>query len=159
MGVRFNPNFKIMLAAGVDWNHIRLKRRDITILPDNPVLSFEPSTTTDLQKNRLSSSYLRIPLYIEYRSNQLKSGKRFSFVGGPEVGFLIDGKTKQKAADDKKTKVRDDFNFEQFRYGANVRLGYGSAGLFFKYYLNDVFAEGQGPADFKNLSFGLTFGF
>src|SRR5690606_30543057 len=112
-------------------------------------------------KNRFSSRYLRIPLYFEYRTAQLTSGKRLSLVAGPEVGFLIDGKVKQKTESGKKTKIRDDYNFEKFRYGVNARIGYGVAGLFFKYYFNDVFAKDEAPGleDFKNLSFGLTFGF
>ncbi|WP_304064322.1 outer membrane beta-barrel protein [Pedobacter glucosidilyticus] len=159
-GVRFNPNFKIALAGGIDWNHIRLEK-DVTIRPDSPVLTADPSSETNLKKNRFSSRYVRVPLYFEYRSNQGKDGKRFSVVAGPEVGFLIDGKVKQKTDGGEKIKVKDDFNFNQFRYGANVRLGYGGAGLFFKYYLNDVFAETEAPGleGYKNLSFGLTFGF
>lgn len=160
-GVRFNPNFKIMLAAGIDWNHIRLKRKDITILADSPVLNYTEDPNSNLKKNRFSNRYLRVPLYFEYRSNQTKDSKRFSLVAGPEVGFLIDGKLKQKSQNGEKTKVKDDFNFEKFRYGANLRLGYGAAGLFFKYYFNDVFAKNEAPGleDYKNMSFGLTFGF
>lgn len=160
-GVRFNSNFKIMLAAGLDWNHIRLKRKDITILADSPVLDYTEDPNLKLKKNRFSNRYLRIPLYFEFRSNESKDNKRFSFVAGPEVGFLIDGKLKQKSETGEKTKVKDDFNFEKFRYGANARIGYGCAGLFFKYYFNDVFAENEAPGleGYKNLSFGLTFGF
>jgi len=160
-GVRFNPNFKIMLAAGLDWNHIRLKRDDVTIRPDSPTLTYDSNPDADLKKNRFSSRYLRIPLYFEYRSAQLHSGKRLSLVAGPEVGFLIDGKVKQKTEGGEKTKIKDDFNFEKFRYGANIRVGYGGMGLFFKYYFNDVFAQDEAPGleDFKNISFGLTFGF
>lgn len=159
-GVRFNPNFKIMIAAGLDWNHIRLKRKDITILADNPVLDYVVDPTLDLKKNRFSSRYLRLPLYFEYRS-YLSNDKKFTLVGGPEVGFLIDGKLKQKSQNGDKTKIKDNFNFEKFRYGANIRMGYGAAGLFFKYYFNDIFARDQAPGleDYKNLSFGLTFGF
>ncbi len=158
-GVRFNPNFKIMLSAGIDWNHISLKRDDVTILADQPTLSFESDPTKELKKNRFSSRYVRLPLYFEYRTGQINGGKRFSVVAGPEVGFLIDGKVKQKTQGGEKTKVKDDFNFEPFRYGVNARIGYGTTGLFFKYYFNDVFAENQGPSEYKNLSFGLTFGF
>lgn len=159
-GVRFNSNFKVALAGGIDWNHIRLER-DVTIRPDAAVLIADPSSETNLKKNRFSSRYVRVPLYFEYRSNQGKDGKRFSLVAGPEVGFLIDGKVKQKTNGGEKIKVKDDYNFTQFRYGANVRLGYGGAGLFFKYYFNDVFADNTAPGleGYKNLSFGLTFGF
>lgn len=159
-GVRFNPNFKVMLAGGLDWNHIRLEQ-DVTIIPDNAFLTSEPASSDDIKKNRFSSRYIRLPLYFEYRTDQIDNGKRFSFVAGPEIGFLIDGKVKQKTEGGEKTKVKDDYNFEPFRYGANVRLGYGGAGLFFKYYFNDVFAKNTAPGleDFKNLSFGLTLGF
>jgi hypothetical protein len=157
MGIRFNPNFKIMLAGGLDWNHIRLKQ-NVTILPDQPVLSAS-TNTVDYEKNRFSSRYLRVPLYFEYRTPKNDKGERATIIFGPEVGFLLNGKVKQVSDANGKVKIKDDYNFEPFRYGANVRIGYGGAGLFFKYYMNDVFAKNQGPADYKNLNFGLTFGF
>ncbi len=157
MGVRMNPNFKIMLSAGVDWNHIRLKK-DVTILPDKNTLTAQDETI-NFSKNRFSSKYLRIPLYVELRSAQNKYGKRATLVFGPEIGLLLNGKLKQKSNEDGKVKVRDSFNFEPIRYGANLRLGYGLSGLFFKYYFNDVFAKNEGPSGYKNLAFGFTFGF
>ncbi len=157
MGLRFNPNVKLILAAGLDWNHIRLKQ-NVTILPDQPTLT-KTDDAIDYDKNRFSSRYLRVPLYFEYRTPQNDKGKRASIVLGPEVGFLLSGKVKQVSSENGKVKVKDDYNFEPFRYGANLRIGYGGAGFFFKYYMNDVFADGQGPANYKNLNFGLTFGF
>lgn len=157
MSLRFNPNFKIILAAGLDWNLIRLKQ-NVTIQPENPVLA-ATTDNIDYDKNRFSSRYLRIPLYFEYRTPKNDKGKRATIIFGPEVGFLLDAKVKQKSSENGKVKIKDDYNFEPFRYGANVRIGYGGAGLFFKYYMNDVFARNQGPAEYKNLNFGLTFGF
>ena len=157
IGVRFNPNFKIMLSAGVDWTHIRLKD-NITILPDKPSLSAQ-NESIDFSKNRFSSCYLRLPLYFEYRTAQNRRGKRTTMVLGPEIGILLGGKTKQISEENGKVKIHDDFNLEPFRYGANIRIGYGVAGVFFKYFMNDVFAENEGPSNFKNLAFGLTFGF
>lgn len=157
MGLRFSPAVKVSLVAGLDWNHIRLEQ-DVTIRENSPTLAADPSTTT-FEKNRFSSRYLRIPLYFEYRTAQNKKGERATIMFGPEVGFLLNGKTKQVSDDNGKVKVKDDFNFEPFRYGANMRIAYGGTGLFFKYYMNDVFAKNQGPADYKNLAFGLTFGF
>lgn len=157
MGVRFNPNVKIMLAAGIDWNLIRL-RKDVTILPDRSTLSAS-NDAINYNKNRFSSRYLRIPFYFEYRTNKNDKGKRATIVFGPEVGFLLDGKVKQKSKETGKVKVKDDYNFEPFRYGANLRVGYKDAGIFFKYYMNDVFAKNQGPNGYKNMNFGLTFGF
>lgn len=156
-GIRLNPNFKMMLAAGIDWNLIRLQK-NVTILPDQPTLS---ATTDNINydKNRLSSRYLRIPFYFEYRTNKNEKGKRATIVFGPEVGFLLDGKLKQKSSENGKVKIKDDYNFEPFRYGANLRVGYKDAGIFYKYYMNEVFAKNQGPSGYKNMNFGFTFGF
>ncbi|WP_207532769.1 outer membrane beta-barrel protein [Desertivirga arenae] len=156
-GYRFNSYFKIYLAAGLDWNHIRLKR-DITILPDQPKISYKEEEI-DFKKNRFSSNYLRIPLSFQFRSKDDGRGNKVYFVAGPEVGFLITGKTKQVSKEMGKVKYKDDFNFNPFRYGAFARAGYNGVGFFVKYYANDVFADNQGPKDFKNLNFGLTVGF
>jgi len=156
-GYRFNSYFKIYLAAGLDWNHIRLKR-DITILPDQPKLNYKEETIK-FDKNRFSSNYLRIPLSFQFRTKDDVKGNKVYFVAGPEVGFLITGKTKQVSKEMGKVKYKDDFNFNPFRYGAFARFGYDCLGVYVKYYANDVFADNQGPTDFKNLNFGLMLGF
>jgi len=157
MGYRFNNNFKVYLGAGLDWNHIRLTE-NITFQKKQPTLTYieEP---IEFKKNRFSSQYLRVPLSFQLRTNDDQKGNKMHFVFGPEVGFLLNGKVKQVSNDRGKEKFKDDYNFNPFRYGAFARLGYGGMGIYAKYYMNDVFADGQGPVDFKNLSFGLMFGF
>jgi opacity protein-like surface antigen len=156
MGFRINEHFKIYTGAGLDWNHIRLKQ-NITFQKSKPTLSYV-TETVDFKKNRFSSQYLRIPLSFQFRSKVYKKGDRIQFVIGPEVGFLLNGKVKQVSKEKGKEKFKDDYNFNPFRYGAVARLGYGGLGIYFKYYGNDVFAEGQGPTDFRNLSFGFSLG-
>jgi len=157
LGYRFNNNFKIYLGAGLDWNHIRLEK-NVSFQKDQPFLT-PTEEDIDFKKNRLSSQYLRIPLSFQLRTNEDNNGKKFYFVAGPEVGFLLAGKQKQVSDERGKVKTKDDFNFDPFRYGGFVRMGYANIGLYTKYYLNDVFAKNQGPNDFRNISFGLTFGF
>lgn len=157
MGYRFNSYFKVYLAAGLDWNHMRLKE-NITFQKKEPTLTYinEP---IEFKKNRFSSQYLRVPLSFQLRTKDDEKGNKFNFVFGPEVGFLLNGKVKQVSNERGKEKFKDDYNFNPFRYGAFARLGYSGMGVYAKYYMNDVFADGQGPVDFKNLSFGLMFGF
>jgi opacity protein-like surface antigen len=156
MGFRINEHFKIYTGAGLDWNHVRLKQ-NITFQKSKSTLSYV-TETVDFRKNRFSSQYLRIPLSFQFRSKAYKNGDRIQFVISPEVGFLLNGKVKQVSKEKGKEKFKDDYNFNPFRYGAVARLGYGGLGIYFKYYGNDVFAEGQGPSDFKNLSFGVSLG-
>lgn len=154
-GYRFNQNFKIYVAGGFDWTLIRLKQ-NITIQPNGQTLTYinEP---INFSKNRFSSSYVHMPLNFEFRTKENDNGKRFYFVVGPEIGFLLNGKVKQISDERGKQKVKDDYHFQPFRYGGTVRIGYGGIGLFTKYYMNDMF-DTPAQSGLKNMSFGITFG-
>jgi hypothetical protein len=155
MGYRFNQNFKIYFAGGFDWTHIRLNR-DITIQPNQNALTYVEDDI-HYSKNRFSSSYAHIPLNFELRTKENEKGKRFYFVAGPEVSFLLNGKVKQVSKERGKEKFKDDYNFQALRYGATARFGYDGIGLFTKLYFNDMFAT---PAQkgLTNMAFGITFG-
>lgn len=154
-GYRFNPRFKVYVAGGFDWTLIRLKN-NITIQPNTPELTYieEP---INFSKNRFSSSYVHIPLNFEFRSKENERGKRFYFVLGPEVSFLLNGKVKQISDERGKEKFKDNYDFQPVRVGGTVRLGYGGIGLFTKYYFNDMF-DSAAQKGLKNMSFGVTFG-
>lgn len=154
-GYRFNRNFKIYLAGGFDWTLIRLKN-NITMQKNTADLTYieEPII---FSKNRLSSSYVHVPLNFELRTGENRHGKRFYLVFGPEVGFLLNGKVKQISDERGKEKFKDDYNFAPFRYGGTVRIGYNSVALFAKYYASDMF-DSTPQKGLKNMAFGLTFG-
>ena len=157
MGYRFNHNFKVYVGTGIDWTHMRLKK-NITIRPDQPMLD-TIQENIGFKKNRFSSTYLRVPLSFQIRTNDDVKGNKIYLVFGPEVGFLINGKVKQISEERGKQKVKDDFNLNPFRYGGFVRFGYDNFGIYVKYYNNDVFADNQGPKGLKNMNFGIMFGF
>ena len=157
MGVRLSDGFKVYLSGGFDWTLIRL-RQDITILPNQPKLTYRPDSI-HYSKNRFSSSYLRIPLSFDLRTKEDDRGNRFHFVFGPDVGLLLNGRVKQISHENGKQKIDDSYNFTKVRYGGFVRVGYGGWGLFAKYYTNDMFENSPDQKGLKNLSFGLTFGF
>jgi hypothetical protein len=157
MGVRFSNNFKIYVSGGFDWTLIRL-RDNITILPNQPVLTYHQDNI-NYSKNRFSSSYLRIPLSFDFRTNEDKKGKRVHIVFGPDGGFLLDGMVKQISSENGKQKVDDTYHFTNFRYGAFTRVGYGGFGIFAKYYFNDMFENSPAQTGLKNFSFGFTLGF
>ncbi len=154
-GYRFNPNFKVYIAGGFDWTLIRLKN-NYTIVPNSRELTYIDEGV-NFSKNRLSSSYVHIPLNFELRTKENDKGKRFYFVFGPEVSFLLNGKVKQISDERGKEKIRDDYNFQPVRLGGTVRLGYGGIGIFTKYAFNDMF-DTTAQKGLKNMSFGITFG-
>jgi len=154
-GYRFNPHFKVYVAGGFDWTHIRL-RDDITIQKNKPELTYVEDDI-HFSKNRFSSSYVHVPLNFELRTSENNNGKRFYFIVGPEIGFLLNGKVKQISEERGKQKFYDDYNFQSFRYGGTLRFGYNGIGLFTKVYFNDMFASTP-QKGLTNMSFGLTFG-
>lgn len=154
-GYRFSPNFKVYIAGGFDWTLIRL-RKNITIQQGTRDLTYVEESIK-FTKNRFSNSYVHIPLNFEFRSNENDNGKRFYVVVGPEVSFLLNGKVKQVSDEHGKVKFKDDYNFQAFRYGGALRLGYGGFGIFTKYYFNDMF-DSPAQKGLKNMSFGITFG-
>jgi opacity protein-like surface antigen len=156
-GYRFNSSFKIYISGGFDWTLIRL-REDITILPNQPVLTYRPDSI-HYSKNRFSSSYLRIPLSFDFRTKEDSRGNRAHFVIGPDVGLLLGGRVKQISHENGKQKIDDDYHFAKVRYGGFVRMGYSGWGIFAKYYVNDMFENSPEQKGLKNFSFGFTFGF
>ncbi|KEQ30500.1 outer membrane beta-barrel protein [Pedobacter antarcticus] len=154
-GYRFNPNFKVYVAGGFDWTMIRLKN-DVTIQQNMPEL-VAIDDDVHFSKNRLSNSYVHIPLNFEFRSKENNKGKRFYLVLGPEVSFLLNGKVKQISDERGKQKFKDDYHFQPVRVGGTARIGYGGIGLFTKYYFNDMF-DTDAQKGVKNMSFGITFG-
>jgi hypothetical protein len=157
MGVRFSDGFKIYLSGGFDWTLIRL-RQNITILPNQPVLTYRQDDIK-FSKNRFSSSYLRIPLSFDFRTKEDSRGNRAHFVIGPDAGLLLNGRVKQISQENGKQKIDDDYHFAKVRYGGFVRMGYSGWGVFAKYYVNDMFENSPDQKGLKNFSFGLTFGF
>lgn len=156
-GYRFNSTFKIYVSGGFDWTNIRL-RDNITILEHQPVLTYQQDNIT-FSKNRFSSSYLRIPLSFDFRTNDDSRGNHFHFVFGPEGGFLLNGRVKQISEEFGKQKFNDSYHFATFRYGPFVRVGYGAWGLFAKYYMNDMFENSPAQDGLHNFAFGIMLGF
>jgi hypothetical protein len=157
-GYRFNSAFRIYVSGGFDWTHFRL-REDITIQQGGPddMLRYT-NDAIQYSKNRFTSSYFRIPLTFDWRSHVNDEGKRFHIAGGPMIGILYNGRVKQISDENGKEKFNNSYHFTKLRYGLTGRVGYGSLGVFAKYYFNDMFDTAQ-QEGLKNLSFGFMFGF
>jgi hypothetical protein len=106
-------------------------------------------------KNRLSSTYLRVPLGFEFRTNENHRGKRLSWTVGPEAGLLLGGRVKQISEEKGKQKIDDDYHFTKLRYGVFTRLNYGSAGIYAKYYMNDMFEHSPAQEGLRNFAIGI----
>ncbi|HWK55852.1 MAG TPA: hypothetical protein VNQ80_00865 [Parapedobacter sp.] len=159
-GYRFNDNFRLFLSAGFDWTYVRL-RENIDFKENTTPLEWDYIDRDEINysKNRLTSTYLRLPLTFELRSKHYSGLGRLKFAFGPEGGFLLKGTQRFKSDELGKQKFKDDYNFTQFRYGAFARFGVGSFGIYAKYYFNDLFENSPNQAGLQNMAFGLMLGF
>lgn len=148
LGYRFDEKFRMFVSAGFDWTYIRFQQN---VLLNAGSGFLDPTIVEDnLEKNRLTSTYIRLPFTLEHRFGP---DRGFKLAYGPIGGLLMHGSQRYRGPQGK-VKVRDDFNFAKFRYGGFVRFGYNSFGLYAKYYANDIFVNSPDQEGLKNLSLG-----
>lgn len=159
-GVRVSDNFKTYLSAGFEWNYLRLKE-NILLEENSPSLSYTVVDRNDVNytKNVLTSTYLRMPISLEWRSAKNRHGDRVKVAFGAMTGVLLKGTQRLKSKENGKQKFKDNYNLSTFQYGPFVRIGYDDFGLFAKYYVNDVFENSPAQKGLNNFTFGLTLGF
>lgn len=159
-GVRFNDKFKAYLAAGFEWNYLRLKQ-NILLKEDNQFLDYETieKPVADYRKNIFTSTYLRLPITFEWRSAQNRHGDRVKIAFGAMTGILLKGTQRLKSDQNGKQKFKNNYNLASFQYGPFIRIGYDNIGIFGKYYANDMFEKSPNQKGLHNFTFGLTLGF
>ncbi|KGE14265.1 outer membrane beta-barrel protein [Sphingobacterium deserti] len=157
VGLRFTDMFKVYVSTGFEWNYLRLKN-DVILDTDAVPLTFVESTT-DYRRNVFTSTYLRVPLTFEFRSRKNRHGDRAKIAVGAMTGILLKGTQRLRSEEFGRQKFRDNYNLASFQYGAFARVGYGSMGVFAKYYLNDMFENSPNQQSLNNFTFGLTLGF
>jgi hypothetical protein len=156
LSYRFNSSFRIYTAGGFDWTNLRL-RESVTILRDQPVLTYRRDDIK-YDKNRLSATYIRVPVAFDFRTHDDDEGRRFHFVAAAEMGVLISSSLKQESETNGDQKLSGNYHFSKFRYGASARVGYGSIGVFAKYYFNNMFENSPDQDGLRNFSFGMSVG-
>lgn len=152
-GYRFNREFRVFLSAGFDWTYMRLRNDFIFDSDQSPYAEMTPAGEK-LRKNRLTSTYMRLPLTFEYRPG----GDKTRIAVGPIAGFLLKGTQRYKLESGDKVKRKGDFGYTPFQYGLFGRFNVGGVGIFAKYYFNDMFTESPADGGIQNLTFGLSVG-
>lgn len=159
-GVRFNDKFKIYISSGIEWNYLRLKKNILLTRSESPLdyQEIDPSEV-EYTKNVLTSTYLRVPLTIEFRTRKFENGKRMKFALAGISGFRLKGTQRLKSEIHGQQKFKNDYNLAKFQYGAVARVGYDQLGIFGKYYFNSFFGDSPHQDKLNNFAFGLTLGF
>lgn len=159
-GVRSSDNFKTYISAGFEWNYLRLKKNILLNQDVSPISYTEiDPEEVNYSKNILTTTYLRLPLTFEWRSDKNAKGNRYKVAFGAMTGILLKGSQRVKSKQNGKQKFKDNYSLASFQYGPFVRIGYEDFGFFAKYYMNDFFENSPKQKNVNNLAFGITLGF
>jgi len=150
--------FGLVTGLGLEYNRYMLSK-NVDIAEVDGFMTGVP-LDYGLDKNRFSLLYLDVPLMAEIQLPVTGEHKRIHLSGGVIGGMRLCSRQVQKFTIDgekQKTKVKDDFNLRNFRYGFTARVGYGDFAFFANYYPQPLFADGMGP-DIFPVTVGIHLG-
>ncbi|NVO03738.1 MAG: DUF2807 domain-containing protein [Bacteroidetes bacterium] len=150
-------HLNVVTGLGFEFNNYRFDN-NYKLLPDTNMLVATLDTTVKFTKNTLNTTYLNVPLLLQFDTKKDKHGRTFHVSAGVVGGLRLGSHTKQKYevdGDTKKSKTKDDFNLSTLRYSAMARIGYGKLDLFATYGINEMFKTGSGP-QFHPFTVGVT---
>jgi hypothetical protein len=105
-------------------------------------------TLGTLEKSKLTTTYLRVPLILELQLFAKRRSDRVYVSAGIIGGVKLGSHTKtvaNKEEGEKKSKNKDDFYLNPFRWGLTAHIGYKGVTLYGDYYPTPLFQKNKGP--------------
>ena len=161
LGIGLSRHFGIVTGVGFEFNDYKFEgNNNITKDEDGVIIPYYPADGIELEKSKLSTIYLTMPLMLEAQI-PVKARRTVNIAAGAIGGVKLGSHTKMVYFDGDKQKVKDhgDFSLSVLRYGPTIRLGYESFQVYATYYMNGLFIEDKGPELYPvQLGFAFTFG-
>jgi hypothetical protein len=101
-----------------------------------------------LDKSKLTTSYLTVPLLLEFQFPGERRSNRLYINGGVVGGVKLGSRTKIKYkenGDKQDEKDRNDFNLNSLRYGFTGKIGIKHLSIYGTYYPVMLFEKNKGP--------------
>lgn len=137
-------NIGVVTGVGFEYHNYRLDNNNRLIKNAEGNISFEP-IAEDVDKNKLTTLYLTIPLLFEFQGFSKYGDDPAYFSAGLVGGLRLSSHTKIVYGDGDKVKDWGSFNLNDLRYGVMVRAGYKSINLFGVYYPTPLFKKTGDP--------------
>jgi len=140
----YKNHLGLVSGLGITYNNYRFSQ-NTTLLPQSPLVAVFTDTTKNYSKNKLTVSYLTLPLILEYNTGK---DHKFHIGAGMIFGLKLGSHTKQVYEIDGskyKDKVYKEFNLNPYKADATVRIGCGIVNLFANYSLTSLFKDNMQP--------------
>jgi Outer membrane protein beta-barrel domain len=142
----YKNHINLVTGFGLEWNSYAFRNNTTLQANTNQPEAIEEGL--DFSKNKLKTTFVRVPLMLEFNTGKTEENNFHVAVGGT-IGYnIFRNRVKQVFevnGDEQKRKIKDDFNVNPFRYGATARIGYNDFTLFANYDLSTFFKENRGP--------------
>jgi hypothetical protein len=138
---------RLLYGLGIDFNNYRFKE-DIDLTEGSDPLAYTENSDRDYKKNKLVAQYLTMPLMLNFKSNPKNENKSLNLAAGIHAGYLIQSHQKQKWQEDgskQKSKIRGDYQLNEYRLGYAIQFGYGDVNIYGHFYPDPIFKDGKGP--------------
>ena len=145
------------IGAGISWvniyNNSKLTDSTATGAKFTPMVNYFDS----VKINKVTETWIDIPLELRIRTNRDKLNQLWKFNVGFKVGICVDAYTKTVTTNPTiNIKEKPYPDFELFRMGPTLRIGYSSFNIVGYYGLLGVFKSGRGPSA-NEFSLGISF--
>jgi len=137
----------LFTGIGLGWNNYRFGN-DALLVKGPQEAEFVAVTEPGLRKNKLTVTWVNVPLMLEFQKPASAPGPQFFLSAGLNLGARIGSHTKQVYMLDNgrdRRRLRGDFYLNPFRFDLQARMGIGKIGLFASYSLNSMFRDERGP--------------
>ena len=145
----------ISLMSGLSFEYFQYGlENEVSMRPRSANVEFD-YTGIDYDRNSLRAWYVTVPLMFNIETNPKKSSRSFRLGAGGFVGLRLSTNYREKW-DIFDNKTRNNFNFNQFRYGVNAQIGYGWVTLYGNLALNGLFdADNNDVYDLLPINVGV----
>ena len=128
-------------------------RRDTNHI--NPYSDWLTPDHVPYDRNKVSTSWIEIPVELRFRTKLDDWGYRWKFSIGGKVGFLIDTHDKLVDRDGVKYKTYYFPDMNKVRAGLVARVGYGKVNFSTFFSLTEFFVPGRGP-EMKQIGISMS---
>jgi hypothetical protein len=138
----------LVTGIGVEWNQYEFSNRT-RLNPDSSYTHgiIDSSNVFSYKKNRLKSTFVNVPLLVEFNTNK-NPDKAFHIAVGVIGGYKLGSRTRQilkNNGDEIRIIRKDNYNINPFRVNAHASIGYKNFTVFADYALTPLFENGKGP--------------
>jgi hypothetical protein len=140
-------NFGIVSGLGLEFTNYVFDGNN-TIVKDASGMIVADVKPFKLDKSKLTTSYLTVPLILEFQFPGERRSNRLYINGGVVGGLKLGSHTKIKYkenGDKQDEKDKNDFNLNSLRYGFTGRIGIKHLSIYGTYYPVALFEKNKGP--------------